>query len=496
MKRMIKVIGLLVAAMWVFSVGEARGQGKVYPFTCKEGEDEFVYEMEEMELCSSSKDLILSYSIKIAVLVKKDKSSVAIRLTSGFFNLDNKKYGKIFRAKKDIIFELSDGGKVRKTNKNEREMEGKEFFINTAGFVLFDVSCLRTYDIVSVTIDAGKSGKATIPLTNCYSAATINAMLNKAGIGEDHLAYGLIEDTEDASYDSSSFSGNTSSNSSNTTVPHTALQTTAAKKTAEIISMKTRHSEEKQGTYVTVDFFVHNMKGKTGGINIYFFSNDGTPLKDINKNEVSHYSTPSGEVAVGEQFTPDHDHLHYTAYELFIPDSEMHLAAGNYVLKYYCAIFDDEVNQIATSKWQTMSFYSTGLASSAQKSAKVLAMDAEHNVFRNGQKGMNILVNFDVSGMNGKRGEVIAYFYFDDMETPLKDFNKRNYTVNGNVCASEYYEPPYDNATYTKFKIFIPYNELHLNSGHYSLKYYCVVFDNSSKELTRSDWQGMTYTKN
>ena len=131
MKRMIKIIGLLVAAMWVFSVGEARGQGKVYPFTCKEGEDEFVYEMEEMELCSSSKDLILSYSIKIAVLVKKDKSSVAIRLTSGFFNLDNKKYGKIFRAKKDIIFELSDGGKVRKTNKNEREMEGKEFFILT-----------------------------------------------------------------------------------------------------------------------------------------------------------------------------------------------------------------------------------------------------------------------------------------------------------------------------------------------------------------------------
>lgn len=357
-------------------------------------------------------------------------------------------------------------------------------------------SLLRSYNITSITIDIGKFGKVTLPLKNFRSAATINAMLNDAAKKTGYKSiYGKVL-TDDNTSSNSHSSGNISSNSGSTTVPHTAPQTTMAKKTAEIISMKTRHSEKEKGTYVTVDFFIHNMKGKTGGINAYFYFNDGTPLKDINKNEVFQYSTSSGNVAVGSRFTPDHDHLHYTAYELFIPDSELHLAAGNYVLKYYCAIFDDGGKQIATSKWQTLSFSSTGLTSSTQKSAKVLAMDAEHNVMVNGQKGMNILVDFDVNGMNGKRGEVIAYFYFDDKKTPLKDFNKRNYTVNGNVCASEYYEPPYDNAKYTKFKIFIPYSELHLNSGHYSLKYYCVIFDDSSKELTRSDWQGMSYTKN
>lgn len=119
--------------------------------------------------------------------------------------------------------------------------------------------------------------------------------------------------------------------------------------------------------------------------------------------------------------------------------------------------------------------------------AEVSRITTEHNVYRNGAKGMYIAVSFDVSGMKGKTGEAIAYFYFED-GTKLKDYNRSYYTTSGNVCASTTYSPRYDESTYTDLRIFIPYNELHLASGRHDLKAYVAIFDNAGDKIGESDW--------
>jgi len=76
--------------------------------------------------------------------------------------------------------------------------------------------------------------------------------------------------------------------------------------------------------------------------------------------------------------------------------------------------------------------------------------------------GARIHVVFDVSGMLNVKGSVAVYFYGSD-GTPLKDTNGIFTTSHGEVATHEYFEPPYENSTYTDFTIFMPYSELHLS---------------------------------
>ncbi|MCC8172462.1 MAG: hypothetical protein LIP00_11925 [Parabacteroides sp.] len=136
-----------------------------------------------------------------------------------------------------------------------------------------------------------------------------------------------------------------------------------------------------------------------------------------------------------------------------------------------------------TDDWENYS------SSAPEKSAaaEVSRITTEHNVYGNGAKGMYVTFSFDVSGMKGKTGEAIAYFYFEN-GTKLKDYNRNYYTTSGNVCASTTYSPRYDESTYTDLRIFIPYNELHLAAGRHDLKAYVAIFDDAGNQIGESDW--------
>lgn len=126
-------------------------------------------------------------------------------------------------------------------------------------------------------------------------------------------------------------------------------------------------------------------------------------------------------------------------------------------------------------------------------SATVKSITTEHNLYQNGQKGMNVKVSFDVSGMKGKTGICVAYFYFEN-GTALNDYNKHYYTTDGKVSSSTKYTPGWDNTTYTDLKIFIPYSELHLGSGKSHLKAKVEIFDNNNRSIGSSQWTYFNYT--
>lgn len=132
-----------------------------------------------------------------------------------------------------------------------------------------------------------------------------------------------------------------------------------------------------------------------------------------------------------------------------------------------------------------------------EKSIVIKSVETQHNVVQNGQKGMNIIVNYSVEGMKGKTGDLNAYFYFED-GTPLKDGNKSSVpcygTYSGSVVVGKQFTPRYDDVAMSS-TLFMPYDELHLRKGKFSLKYYCAIFDDEMKQQATSDWRYFTFTR-
>ena len=132
-----------------------------------------------------------------------------------------------------------------------------------------------------------------------------------------------------------------------------------------------------------------------------------------------------------------------------------------------------------------------------EKSIVIKSVETQHNVVQNGQKGMNIIVNYSVEGMKGKTGDLNAYFYFED-GTPLKDDNKSSVPYYGthddSVVVGKQFTPRYDDVAMSS-TLFMPYDELHLRKGKFSLKYYCAIFDDEMKQQATSNWKYFTVTQ-
>lgn len=100
----------------------------------------------------------------------------------------------------------------------------------------------------------------------------------------------------------------------------------------------------------------------------------------------------------------------------------------------------------------------------AQNSSKVSAtiknINVDHNVERDGTKGMQITVEFESKNLKDEALYCMVRFYNDD-GSPLSQArsNEKYRSINGNVIVCEYTSPPYDDCD-TKTPLFIPYSEL------------------------------------
>lgn len=120
-----------------------------------------------------------------------------------------------------------------------------------------------------------------------------------------------------------------------------------------------------------------------------------------------------------------------------------------------------------------------------------------HNMFQNGQLGMNIHAKFGVSNMKGISGACGAFFYYGNGQK-LMDFNQNYRASDGQVMVTAPITPIYDQALFEDFVIFMPYNELHMQPGTHSLKMKLSIFSSSNGsaniELTQSLDVPFTYT--
>lgn len=135
-------------------------------------------------------------------------------------------------------------------------------------------------------------------------------------------------------------------------------------------------------------------------------------------------------------------------------------------------------NSSNSSSTQTRSTSSSGTKTTAssgvKRTAKIESVNVDHNVIKDGVKGMKIHVKFNIQNCKGENCRCIAYFMYEDGK-PVKDTNNQYKDAGGNVSTGADFSPGYDNTTYKDLELWIPNEELHINTSSGKVNCYFLV---------------------
>ena len=241
----------------------------------------------------------------------------------------------------------------------------------------------------------------------------------------------------------------------------------------------------KLGMRIKQDFLIHNAQGKKCIMAAYFYNADtDKPLKDRNGIKAS----VDGNVADFTEFTPSYQSSQYTDLTLFLPYDELELGSGTFRLKCFVAIFDDKVKQITSSGYQYFTFRQGTTVKEVQIQTK----------FNDTKQQIEITPVFTISNAKGQSCHAVAYFY-DRNGKELKSYSDI-YTTTGKTLASTVdFKPGYDVTTYNTtqfdFIIALPYRELNLPKGKYSLQYKVILYDDNWQKLASTGLYSFSYTQ-
>lgn len=263
---------------------------------------------------------------------------------------------------------------------------------------------------------------------------------------------------------------------------------------ATIDSVRQEHNiynNNQKGMAIYVTFSVNYFLNRPGTLLATF--NDrlsGQPLTDNNGN----FTTPAGQVASQKSFQAPYDTTQYTDFALFLPYNELDLPLGDYKLAFQLTILDDNTGQTLAISDPINFSYTQNQATLARATINDLAF--KYDAEQDGEIGLEIIIDFEALNLRGQGGQAVAYFYFgDESNRPLLDFNDRYVTPYGTVGTGRTFTPATNNATYDDFNLFIPYSELHMAPGAYNLKFYVVIWTNNGTALTTSEWIYFLYVQ-
>lgn len=119
--------------------------------------------------------------------------------------------------------------------------------------------------------------------------------------------------------------------------------------------------------------------------------------------------------------------------------------------------------------------------------AKIVSVSQEHNVTKGFNRGMNIKLKFETSGMLNKKLTATALFYYADNTTQLKNI------YGGQVHVSQSDTAPYENTTFT-MTLYLPYSSLNMARGfNGSLSFDISITDSYGNSLARKNNYTFTY---
>ena len=353
----------------------------------------------------------------------------------------------------------------------EKELEADRF----SGFVLYRMGAGLEEALVAVERLATEVGTHTHPSKSARRAAITNGWLSAKELAEQDLA-SSPEAPNDISKGSAP--SNLASN-------------------ASIHNLWTEYDQfeyEKRGIRLHLNFNVQNLKGEVCRAVAWFYDAEGKPLRDQN----GAFASATGQVTTGVEFFPKYVSTNYQDLSLFIPYEELHLPDGKHTLRYRVALFHEGPNgyqQVGPPSEISTIEYSAGPPAPVSSIRNTFV---EHEAYQMGNKGLRVHLSFLAQNLKGKPCRAVVWFFHQD-GSPLIDSNGEYVTMQGEVSTSTPFRPLYEEAEYDDFSVFLPYQELHLLPGNYTLKYKVGLYYDSPSGFQqigpKTDFQTFIYNK-
>ena len=114
-------------------------------------------------------------------------------------------------------------------------------------------------------------------------------------------------------------------------------------------------------------------------------------------------------------------------------------------------------------------------ASSGAPWGQVNNVWVDYDVWDGGLFGMLIHVNFDVQNGLNVPSRAVAYFSYAGGE-PLMDFDGTYTADDGQASSGTDFTPIYASANFSDLRIFMPYDELHMEPGTADLEFFIEMY--------------------
>jgi hypothetical protein len=109
-----------------------------------------------------------------------------------------------------------------------------------------------------------------------------------------------------------------------------------------------------------------------------------------------------------------------------------------------------------------------GVSRAEEITGQFTRIKIEHNVTRDGQKGMLIHVAFDIENAHGKQCGVLVLFADADNQ-PIEGVSKKFRGKNGQLFVAAGFQPEASQDSW-KGSLFLPYKEIKLDAGEHTIK--------------------------
>lgn len=226
----------------------------------------------------------------------------------------------------------------------------------------------------------------------------------------------------------------------------------------------------RNGMRIHTAFKVYGMKGVSSYLAINFQDREGTALKDKNNA----FASEDGNVAAFGTLKPGFEPTVYEDFDIFIPYSELDLAAGKYALRMDVDVIYENGDLVQHLTFENFDFTQPGKTvapvntGGVKPSAKFSRLWVDYGVTEGGKLGMRVHVKFTVYGMKNVPSYMAVYFKKRD-GTRLLTNNVSYRSSEGQVAVFRELDVGYDPGEYADLTVFMPYSEFSLSSGKYPL---------------------------
>lgn len=223
----------------------------------------------------------------------------------------------------------------------------------------------------------------------------------------------------------------------------------------------------KKGMRIHVKFTTYGMKGLDSYLAIYFLDENGTSLKD--KGGDSNYASSQDTVAVYRDLKPGYDPAEYADYTVFMPYQELDLADGDWDLTMDVKLIYKQGGAIQDlTKKDFVYKQSKPCPDPSAVTAKVTRTWVEYNMTEGGKKGLRAHINFEVTGLQNIDSLMTVRVQKED-GTFLSNSSSGYSNQSSQLAVSFEMKPGYETTVYKDLDVFIPYSEIIIGRGKWTL---------------------------